>query len=33
MNIVMTAIAILAILSSLLYLAIARLDAAVMRRR
>jgi NitT/TauT family transport system permease protein len=33
MNIVMTAVCILAIISSLLYLAIARLDAAVRRRR
>ena len=33
MNIVMTAIAILAIVSSLMYLAISRLEAAVMRRR
>ena len=33
MNIVMTAITILAIVSSLMYLAIARLEAAVMRRR
>jgi NitT/TauT family transport system permease protein len=33
MNIVMTAITILAIISSVMYLAIARLEAAVMRRR
>jgi NitT/TauT family transport system permease protein len=33
MNIVMTAIAILAIVSSLMYLVIAWLEAAVMRRR
>src|SRR3984957_3187316 len=33
MNIVMTAITILAIISSLLYLAISRLESAVMRRR
>jgi NitT/TauT family transport system permease protein len=33
MNIVMTAITILAILSSLMYLAISGLEASVMRRR
>jgi NitT/TauT family transport system permease protein len=33
MNIVMTAVTILAIVSSLMYLAISQLESAVMRRR